>query len=104
MPRIICTLPNASSLINGVTFIGHKLGAISEDIEQDVADAFLAIDGFVAQAEVVAKAIATATPKAATAAATRATRAAEAVAAPDAATAEKQADTGAPDLTAVATA
>jgi len=47
MAKIICTLPNASALISGVNFITHKLGMISEEIEQDVADAFLGIEGYV---------------------------------------------------------
>lgn len=46
MPKVICTLPNASSLINGVVFSPHKLGVISDDIDQDTADDFLEIDGY----------------------------------------------------------
>lgn len=47
MPKVICTLPCASELISGVKFVKHKLGVISEEIEQDVADAFLQITGYV---------------------------------------------------------
>jgi len=39
-------LPNASRLINGVGFEEHDLGVVSEEIEQDVADAFLQISGY----------------------------------------------------------
>lgn len=47
MPKVICTLPNASELISGVRFVSHKLGMISEEIEEDVAAAFTAIRGYV---------------------------------------------------------
>jgi hypothetical protein len=46
MAKVICTLPNASFLINGVKFIEHKLGVISEEIEEEVAAAFTAIKGY----------------------------------------------------------
>jgi hypothetical protein len=46
--KVVCTLPNASSLINGVKFEVHKLGMISEEIEDDVAAVFLKIKGYVA--------------------------------------------------------
>lgn len=48
MPKVICTLPHASALINGVRFVTHKAGMISEDVGQDVADGFLRISGYVA--------------------------------------------------------
>lgn len=57
--RVICTLPNASNLINGVAFEAHKLGMISEEVEQDVADTFLAIAGYVLDDEVKAKPVTT---------------------------------------------
>jgi hypothetical protein len=46
MPRIICTRPNASSLINGIKFVAHEIGVISEEVEQAVADQFLKISGY----------------------------------------------------------
>jgi len=45
--RIICKLPNASEVINGIKFISHKLGMISEEIEDEVAQEFLKIKGYV---------------------------------------------------------
>lgn len=65
MPRVICTLHNASNLINGVVFAPHKLGVISEEVEQDVADAFLAITGYLSYDEVKASALAAAAASAA---------------------------------------
>lgn len=56
--RVICTLPNASLSINGVSFMAHKLGVISEEVDQDVGDAFLSIDGYLDADAVKAKAIA----------------------------------------------
>jgi hypothetical protein len=47
MAKVICTLPNASELINGVRFVSHKLGMISEELEADVASAFAGIRGYV---------------------------------------------------------
>lgn len=46
MPKVICSLPNASEIINGVRFVTHKLGMISEEVEQDVADFFARITGY----------------------------------------------------------
>jgi len=46
MAKVICTLPNASALINGVKFVGHKLGVISEDIDDATAASFVAIQGY----------------------------------------------------------
>jgi hypothetical protein len=54
MPKVICTLPNASASISGVAFVPHELGVVSEEIEQDRADAFLRIDGYIDHAEVPA--------------------------------------------------
>jgi len=56
MPKVICTLPNASTSINGVAFGPHELGVISEEIEQGRADAFLRIDGYLDHAEALAAA------------------------------------------------
>ncbi|HEX7642009.1 MAG TPA: hypothetical protein VF472_07320 [Burkholderiaceae bacterium] len=57
MPRVICTLPNASASINGVAFEPHELGVLSEEIEQDRADAFLRIDGYLDHAVALAAAV-----------------------------------------------
>lgn len=46
MAKVICTLPNASTLINGVKFIEHEAGVISEDISDEVAAAFASITGY----------------------------------------------------------
>lgn len=46
MARVICTLPNASSEINGVKFVSHKLGMLSDDIDDDVAKSLLAVPGY----------------------------------------------------------
>lgn len=46
MPKVICTLPNAASVINGVKFEPHDLGLISEDISKDQAEYFLSIQGY----------------------------------------------------------
>lgn len=53
MPRVICTLPNASLLINGVVFevLSDKSGIISEEIEQGVAEYFASIPGYRIDAE-----------------------------------------------------
>jgi len=46
MPKVICTLPNASSEINGVKFVSHKQGMISEEIPEDVAKSLTSIPGY----------------------------------------------------------
>ena len=47
MTKIICTLPNASENINGVKFVSHAKGMISQSIDdEDVVEAFLSIDGY----------------------------------------------------------
>ncbi len=48
--RVLCKLPNASGLINGIKFEKHKLGRISEEIDEDIAAHFLKINGYVAVA------------------------------------------------------
>lgn len=58
MSRIICTLPNASDFINGVVFMAHKMGVISEEIDQETADHFLLVPGFREYDEVKAEAVA----------------------------------------------
>lgn len=44
--RIICKLPNASELINGVRFFMHEAGMISEQVASEVGDALLAVPGY----------------------------------------------------------
>ena len=46
MPKIICTLPNASELINDVKFVTHALGRISEEVSEEVASFFESIPGY----------------------------------------------------------
>lgn len=47
MPKVICTLENASSEISGVKFTPHPDGgAVSEEISDDQAAAFVAITGY----------------------------------------------------------
>lgn len=47
MAKVIWSLANGSELINGVKFVSHKLGMISEEIEDEVAAEFLKIKGYV---------------------------------------------------------
>lgn len=47
MAKVICKLPNASSLISGVKFVTHKVGMISEEIADEVAAEFTKIEGYV---------------------------------------------------------
>lgn len=46
MARVLCELPFASSLINGVAFTRSDAGSVSEEISDKVAAAFLAIPGY----------------------------------------------------------
>lgn len=47
MPKVLCTLPNASRLINGVAFVLHPRGVLSvDDLPDDVAASFGAIPGY----------------------------------------------------------
>lgn len=47
MPRVICTLPNASTLISGVKFEPHAGGGmISENISDEKAKRFASIPGY----------------------------------------------------------
>lgn len=47
MPKILCTLPNASSLINGIRFEPAEHGMQSvEDLPDEVAAGFSAIPGY----------------------------------------------------------
>jgi hypothetical protein len=45
--KILCKLPNASTFINGVEFFPHRLGVISGELEEEVATAFLKIEGYI---------------------------------------------------------
>lgn len=46
MPKVLCTLPNASELISGVRFVSHPNGMLSEDVSDEVAKGFAAIKGY----------------------------------------------------------
>lgn len=46
MAKVICTLPNASTEINGVKFSESKEGMISEEITDAQAGEFTAINGY----------------------------------------------------------
>lgn len=46
MARILCSLPNASVKINGVSFEDSKGQMLSEEISDEVAAAFVAIPGY----------------------------------------------------------
>lgn len=46
MARVICTLPNASDLINGVVFVADRGQMLSEDISDEVAAEFCGIEGY----------------------------------------------------------
>lgn len=49
MAKIICTLPNASELINDVKFAAHELGMISEEVADEVAEFFTSIPGYITE-------------------------------------------------------
>lgn len=55
MAQVICSLPNASKLINGVKFVEHEAGMISEEIEDEVAAVFAGINGYVIAGEKAAE-------------------------------------------------
>lgn len=46
MPRVLCTLENASTEINGVKFEAVENGMLSEDVSDEVAENFLSITGY----------------------------------------------------------
>lgn len=46
MKKVLCTLPNASALINGVAFEESDAGMLSEAIEDDAAKQFQGIPGY----------------------------------------------------------
>lgn len=51
MPKVICTLPNASAEINGVKFSPAEGGMLSDEVSAEQAEAFLSIPGYVEHAE-----------------------------------------------------
>lgn len=46
MPKVLCTLPNASEQISGVKFSAHEAGMLSEEVSDEVAAGFAAIPGY----------------------------------------------------------
>lgn len=46
MPKVLCTLPNASEEINGVKFVTHAKGMLSEEIDDEQAAHFTSIPGY----------------------------------------------------------
>jgi hypothetical protein len=47
MPRVLCSLPNASTNINGVDFVPQEDGRLlSAEISQEEADGFTSIQGY----------------------------------------------------------
>ena len=46
MPKILCTLPNASEEISGVKFVVHANGMVSEEVSDEVAADFASIPGY----------------------------------------------------------
>lgn len=47
MPKVLCTLPNASDRINGVKFtIIEGVGRVSDEIGAEAAELFLSIPGY----------------------------------------------------------
>jgi hypothetical protein len=55
MAKVIWTLGNGSELINGIKFVSHKLGMISEEIDDEVAQVLLSIKGYVLHGKNAAK-------------------------------------------------
>lgn len=66
MPKVICTLPHASELINGVKFeLVPDTGMVSEEIDLATAERFASIQGYyLVDADAAAKAEAEAKQKA----------------------------------------
>ena len=46
MAKVICSLPNASTEINGVAFESTDGGMLSVEVTDEVAEAFVAIPGY----------------------------------------------------------
>jgi len=55
MPRVICSLPNASTEISGVKFSQTDDGMLSEEVSDEVAAAFTEINGYAIHGAVVEK-------------------------------------------------
>lgn len=54
MPKVICTLPNASEEISGVRFSPHESGGmVSEEISEEMASHFASVPGYAMHAEQV---------------------------------------------------
>lgn len=59
MPKVLCTLPNASEEISGVKFVSHAKGMLSEEIDDEAAAVFASIPGYEIVGEVKKPAAAT---------------------------------------------
>lgn len=46
MPKLLCTLPNASEEISGIKFVTHAAGMLSEDVSDEQAAKFASIPGY----------------------------------------------------------
>lgn len=46
MPRLICTLENASEVINGIRFAADRGQMVSDEVPDDVAEAMATIPGY----------------------------------------------------------
>jgi len=46
MAKVLCTLKNASTNINGIKFVTHRDGMISEEIDDEVAKQLATINGY----------------------------------------------------------
>lgn len=46
MPKVLCTLPNASEDIGGVKFVSHAKGMLSEEVSDAVAKRLATIPGY----------------------------------------------------------
>lgn len=46
MGRVLCTLPNCSTLVNGDTFAPTENGMLSEELPQEKVDRYLKVPGF----------------------------------------------------------
>lgn len=46
MPKVLCTLPNASEEIGGIKFSKHAKGMLSEDISDEQATRLVSIPGY----------------------------------------------------------
>lgn len=46
MPKVLCTLPNASDEIGGIKFVSHAKGMLSEDVSDEQAARLASIPGY----------------------------------------------------------